>query len=103
MARDVSWNDPLGGQHGLRGDGDSEQCRLLVLCELELIVGTLETQTGERKSECIVGFFEDAGGFRERIGKGFAHTRKLGTLTGEKKGCEDQLQFYRARAVIVEL
>ena len=83
-------------QHRMRGDRHRQQRRLRVLGQLELVVGAFKTQTRKRKPQRIVGFLEDAGGFGERIGEGFAHACELGTLTWEKKGCLDQLRFYRS-------
>jgi len=39
---DIRGNDTFGRQDRMRGDRDGEQRRLLILSELELIVGTLE-------------------------------------------------------------
>ena len=77
------------------GDGNGQQRGLLILGELELIVGALKAQARERKPEGFIGLLKDTGGFGERIGEGFAHTCELGTLTWEKEGCLDQLRFYR--------
>jgi hypothetical protein len=54
--------------------------------QLERIFGALETQGGERKTQRVVGFFED--GARRGVlgGKALAHAGKLRSLSGKKEG-----------------
>jgi hypothetical protein len=58
-----------------------------VRSQFERIFGTLETHPGERESECIIRFFEDAARHGILRGKALAHAGELRSLSGKKEGC----------------
>ncbi len=72
-------------EHGPGGHGDRQQRGLLVLGELELIVGTFKTEARNGEAECIVGFFKRAPRHGKPIGKRLTHAGVLRPLARKKE------------------
>ena len=86
MPGDERGREPARCQQPERGDADSQDRRLRVLGQDQLILRALEDHAAERLAQRRVRFVEGLTADRERIGKRLAHADLLRALTGKENG-----------------
>ena len=69
-----------------RGNGDSEDRRLSVLGEFELVLRPLEDELRESEAKRSVGLVEDGASSGEVVVEVTAHSDGLGALAGKEEG-----------------
>ena len=77
---------PAGADGREVGDARGEERRLRVLGAVEVLLGTLPREPGDRLAERLVGGGEHGGGVGRGFGEGAAHADGLAPLAGEHEG-----------------
>ena len=77
---------PAGANGGEVGDARGEERGLRVLGAVEVLLGTLPCEPGDRLAERLVGGSEHGGGVGRGFGEGAAHADGLAPLPGEHEG-----------------
>src|SRR4051812_36320676 len=85
MTCNIIRTDSLLLQHSERGDSDRDERGLRVFRKFEGLFRTFEAHLGERKANRVVCLLERTLRDRKGFGQRPAHSRKLRSLTGEKK------------------